>query len=79
MKLKFMFLALLVAGAVLQSQAEQSPAQLRKKAEELAKDGNWKEALDISRTMLESVDDSNSSKDLLSSLRYLRELSLIHI
>mgnify|MGYP001217685684 CR=1 FL=1 len=74
MKLKFMFLSLLVAGAVLQSQAEQSPAQLRKKAEELAKDGNWKEALDISRTMLESVDDSNSSKDLLSSLRYLREL-----
>ena len=74
MKLKFIFLALIVAGAVVQTQAEQSPAQLRKKAEALAKDGNWKEALDISRAMLESVDDRNSGKDLLSSLRYLREL-----
>ncbi len=77
MKLYLILFALVLTGSALQSQPTQSPAELRGKAETLAKDGNWKEALEVSRVILETVDDGESGKDLMTSLRYLRELRQI--
>ena len=74
MKLYLILFALVVVGVSTQSQSGQSPAELRSKAGALAKDGNWKEALEVSRVVLDTVDDRESGKDLMDSLRYLREL-----
>ena len=74
MKLYVILFALVVAGVSSQSQSGQSPSELRNKAGAFAKDGNWKDALEVSRVVLDTVDDRESGKDLIDSLRYLREL-----
>ena len=74
MKLYVILFALVVAGVSSQAQSGQSPSELRNKAGAFAKDGNWKDALEVSRVVLDTVDDRESGKDLIDSLRYLREL-----
>ena len=79
MKLYFLFITLLLTAGGLAAENSYSAETSRDKANKLRNQGNWKDALEIDRELLERVDDGMSWKDLenaLQALGSLRQISL---
>ena len=74
MKLYLPFIVLLLTGTGFCAESSPSAEQSRKSAVKLAKEGNWKECLELNRKLLTDVDDAQSWKDLENALQALRNL-----
>ena len=68
-------IALCTALAVAQGAGANETADLRKKAEVLRNDGNWKEALEIHRALLRESSDERSGQDLHRALEELQRIN----
>lgn len=71
--MKNLILSLMMCGAIFAAEAP----EMRKQAEKLETDGNWKEAYELRVKLLRELDDSESGEDLrkaLNSMNRLRDL-----
>lgn len=68
MKALFLFLALMIPLSAAE------PAPMRKEAEKLEKQGNWREAYDLRVKLLREVEDAASADDLRSALGSQQQL-----
>ncbi len=78
MNLKIFLAATLAAVAVVQGQDDLPAKETHRKAEALRQEGNWKDALELHRKLLEKVDDGQTGQDLSLTLDALRRLNSIH-
>ena len=74
MKLHLPFIIFLLAGVGFCAESLPSAEESRKRAGKLAKEGNWKESLELNRKLLADIDDDRSWKDLENALQALRNL-----
>jgi uncharacterized protein YfaS (alpha-2-macroglobulin family) len=70
--MKILILSLMMCGAVFAAEAPE--AEMRKEAEKLEKDGNWREAYELRVKILRKVDDKDSAKDLQMALNSMNRL-----
>ncbi len=71
--MKFLLFLLMTCGALFAAEAP----EMRKQADKLEKEGNWKEAYELRVKLLREVNDKQSGQDLhqaVNSLQRLREL-----
>ena len=76
MNLKIVFAVLFAAVTTVQGQDPIPAKESRAKAEKLRGQGNWKDALNLHRELLEKHDDSQSGKDLKDAVNELQRLNL---
>ena len=67
-------LIILVAGLSFAQGAVENPKAQREKAQQLMREGNWKDALELWQETLADVDDAESAKDLNSAVACLLRL-----